>query len=50
MVPVHIVDPRKVCRETSRIDDQPMRQANLLIPLNLISDQALKRVGLAPSA
>lgn len=35
---------RKVCRKTSRINDQARRQANLLIPLNLISDQALRDI------
>ena len=29
---------------TSRINDRATRQANLLIPLNLISDQALREL------
>lgn len=34
----------------SRIKDQAMRQANLLIPVNLISDQTLRSSNQRPSS
>jgi len=35
--------------QTSRINDQATGQANLLIPLDLISDQALRTSALKPN-